>query len=459
MRPIGSIGWRTVVSGGSVQFMRNESSKPTIETSPGTLQPGALGGPDRAQRHEVAGAHDAGDARRRCRRSRAGLRGLDRVQERAIWSGPSGDPGAFATARAAASFRFDGTWSAGPSEQPIRVWPSESRWPMACSAATASSHETRGKPRPSIAALTRTVGSCARQSRVVAVGRVLPGRTGRRRTRCPTPAAAAAARRSPPRTRRPRSGCTARREALLRERAAHHLGEGREDRVLQLRQDEADEARPLAAELGRALVAQDVERGQDGLARGLGDAGLAVEHAADGRLAHADLLGHLGESSCHAVSYANSRQPFADCAQGRSRGIIWRMSLRHHEIAEANHRILDPLVDAQLRLIGEVTGVAEGTRVLDLACGKGELLCRWAGWFGSTGVGVDLSHVFLAAAGARASGARRRWRLTFVQGDAGVYGRSRRLRRRVLHRRDLDRRRDRRHDRAAATALGRAGGC
>ena len=57
------------------------------------------------------------------------------------------------------------------------------------------------------------------------------------------------------------------------------------------------------------------------------------------------------------------------------------MSLRHHEIAEANHRILDPLVDAQLHLIGEVAGVAEGMRVLDLACGKGELLCRWAGMF------------------------------------------------------------------------------
>ena len=97
------------------------------------------------------------------------------------------------------------------------------------------------------------------------------------------------------------------------------------------------------------------------------------------------------------------------------------MSLRHHEIAEANHRILDPLVDGQLHLIGEVAGVAEGTRVLDLACGKGELLCRWAGWFGSTGVGVDLSHVFLAAARERASELGVAGAVTFVQGDAGVY--------------------------------------
>ena len=62
------------------------------------------------------------------------------------------------------------------------------------------------------------------------------------------------------------------------------------------------------------------------------------------------------------------------------------MSLRHHEIAEANHRILDPFTDEKLRLLGEVARVGPGTRILDLACGKGEMLCRWAEWFGSGGV-------------------------------------------------------------------------
>ena len=59
IRPIGSIGWRTVVSGGSVQVMSAESSKPTTETSPGHVEAGAADGPDRAERHRVAGAHDA----------------------------------------------------------------------------------------------------------------------------------------------------------------------------------------------------------------------------------------------------------------------------------------------------------------------------------------------------------------------------------------------------------------
>ena len=97
------------------------------------------------------------------------------------------------------------------------------------------------------------------------------------------------------------------------------------------------------------------------------------------------------------------------------------MTLRHHEIAEAGHRILDPLVEPQLRLIAEICEVGPGTRVLDLACGKGEMLCRWAGWFGASGVGVDLSHVFSGAARARAAELGVADRVSIVQGDAAAY--------------------------------------
>jgi SAM-dependent methyltransferase len=97
------------------------------------------------------------------------------------------------------------------------------------------------------------------------------------------------------------------------------------------------------------------------------------------------------------------------------------MSLRHHEIAEAGHLILNPLVEAQLRLIGEICEVGPGTRLLDLACGKGELLCRWAEWFGAGGVGVDLSHVFSAAARERATELGVADRVSIVQADAAGY--------------------------------------
>ena len=145
------------------------------------------------------------------------------------------------------------------------MWPSERRWLIAWSAATASSHETRGNGRPSIEALTITVGRRRSASRVVVVRCVGLGvepageddaRDAMREQELDVVGLGHAT-----------GGLRAqdRGEALLGERAADDLGEGREDRVLELGEDEADEAGALAAELGRALVAEDIERGQDRL--------------------------------------------------------------------------------------------------------------------------------------------------------------------------------------------------
>ena len=57
--------------------------------------------------------------------------------------------------------------------------------------------------------------------------------------------------------------------------------------------------------------------------------------------------------------------------------------------------------------------------MLDLACGKGELLCTWARDHGTVGTGVDLSTVFVAAARERAASLG--VEVTFVQGDASGY--------------------------------------
>lgn len=97
------------------------------------------------------------------------------------------------------------------------------------------------------------------------------------------------------------------------------------------------------------------------------------------------------------------------------------MSLRHHEIAEADHRILNPFTDDKLMLLGEVSRVGPDTRILDLACGKGEMLCRWAASYGSRGHGVDISEFFLTAAHARAEELRVRDRVTFTRADAATY--------------------------------------
>jgi SAM-dependent methyltransferase len=97
------------------------------------------------------------------------------------------------------------------------------------------------------------------------------------------------------------------------------------------------------------------------------------------------------------------------------------MSLALHEISEADHRILNPFTEEKLMTLGAVSRVGPSTRILDLACGKGELLCRWARAFGARGLGVDLSAVFLAAASSRAQELGVVDQVTFHQGDAGDY--------------------------------------
>lgn len=97
------------------------------------------------------------------------------------------------------------------------------------------------------------------------------------------------------------------------------------------------------------------------------------------------------------------------------------MSLRFHEIAESGHRILNPITDEKLNLVGEICRIKPGSRHLDLACGKGEMLTRWAARYGSHGVGVDISKVFLDSARERADELGVADQVRFVEADAGTY--------------------------------------
>jgi SAM-dependent methyltransferase len=97
------------------------------------------------------------------------------------------------------------------------------------------------------------------------------------------------------------------------------------------------------------------------------------------------------------------------------------MVLRFHEIAEAGHRILNPFTEEKLRLLGEVCRLQRGQRQLDLCCGKGEMLCTWSRDHGISGMGVDISDVFLTAAKRRAAELGVSGRIRFVQADASTY--------------------------------------
>jgi SAM-dependent methyltransferase len=97
------------------------------------------------------------------------------------------------------------------------------------------------------------------------------------------------------------------------------------------------------------------------------------------------------------------------------------LALRLHEIAERDHRILNPFSAAKLRLVGELCRFAPGQRVLDLCCGKGELLCSWSRDHGVHGLGVDISPTFLTAARARAEELGVAGAVEFVEADASRF--------------------------------------
>nr|WP_202529322.1 class I SAM-dependent methyltransferase [Streptomyces sp. SID486] len=91
---------------------------------------------------------------------------------------------------------------------------------------------------------------------------------------------------------------------------------------------------------------------------------------------------------------------------------------RSFTIRESSHRLCNPFTSEKLAILGHAISPSPGTHILDLACGKGELLCTWARDHGVTGTGVDISTVFIGAARARAVELGVADRVDFVHGDA-----------------------------------------
>ncbi len=94
---------------------------------------------------------------------------------------------------------------------------------------------------------------------------------------------------------------------------------------------------------------------------------------------------------------------------------------REHTIRESSHRVINPITPEQLAMLGRAIGMPPGTRILDLACGRGELLCTWARDHDATGLGLDISTVFLEGAHRRAAELGVADRVRFVHADATGY--------------------------------------
>ncbi len=94
---------------------------------------------------------------------------------------------------------------------------------------------------------------------------------------------------------------------------------------------------------------------------------------------------------------------------------------RQHTIRESHHRILNPYTPEKLATLGAALRLRPGDVMLDLCCGKGEMLSTWAREHAITGTGVDISTVFLAAARERAAALDVAAQVSFVHGDASSY--------------------------------------
>ena len=71
------------------------------------------------------------------------------------------------------------------------------------------------------------------------------------------------------------------------------------------------------------------------------------------------------------------------------------------EIAERDHVLQNPTSTEKIRLLGEYLRLAPGSRVLDIACGKGGPAIVLASTFGCNVVGVEVRPAFAEAARAR----------------------------------------------------------
>ena len=94
---------------------------------------------------------------------------------------------------------------------------------------------------------------------------------------------------------------------------------------------------------------------------------------------------------------------------------------RSHTIRESSHRILNPFTPEKFATLASAIRLHPGMTVLDLCCGKGEMLSTWARNHQVTGIGIDISTVFLAAAIERAAELGVADRVAFVHGDASTY--------------------------------------
>ena len=94
---------------------------------------------------------------------------------------------------------------------------------------------------------------------------------------------------------------------------------------------------------------------------------------------------------------------------------------RYHEISESTHSTLNSLSVEKLALVEDICLPTPGQAFLDLGCGRGEMLCRFASRFGATGVGVDIHPPLIEQAKERARTLGVKHVVEFQLGDGAAF--------------------------------------
>jgi len=94
---------------------------------------------------------------------------------------------------------------------------------------------------------------------------------------------------------------------------------------------------------------------------------------------------------------------------------------RYFHLTHRCHEFCNPISVERIDELGRLLGLTREKRLLDLACGMGELLLRWAETYGCTGVGVDLSPYAIEAARERHAARLPQADLRWVLKDAAEF--------------------------------------
>jgi len=94
---------------------------------------------------------------------------------------------------------------------------------------------------------------------------------------------------------------------------------------------------------------------------------------------------------------------------------------KYFAITHKYHLLCNPMSEEKFERFCETLNLSKDSRVLDIACGKGEVLVRLAGKYGISGVGVDLSPFCIRDCKDKHLERAPKTDLTFIEMDGAKY--------------------------------------